>query len=354
MSTNPDLQLSLTRSSDLTHQIDGLSTVLSRTYRPAFNKPGTFDISVPIMSDAARLIRKRATALVAVRNGRTVWSGACTRISHSGSSGTTSATFTGWLEEANQRYIRKDEEQDLIFTGVAGGNIVGLLVAEMNAQQDTDGGVQPTHLGFRIAFDTQLRTRAYKVGASYGASISELVEVEDGIDIYVDPVTRLITTKDPAAYVDRKGVRFGYYAEPYNLSDLQIDDDGTTLFNRVNVTLSNGLVVPADDQQAIQSAGIMLEQWLSLSDISNPTTGAEYANGELVYSRYGTTTYTITPEQYGDMPRLHDDFELGDKVYLSADYGALQVADQAVRIFSAQVDYDQQGNEILSSIGLAP
>ena len=72
-----------------------------------------------------------------------------------------------------------------------------------------------------------------------------------------------------------------------------------------------------------------------------------------MYKRYGRVTYQITPKQFGDLPRPYDDFEWGDVGYLSVDKGAFKLSDQAVRIFAGTLNYDDNGNEIISELQLA-
>jgi hypothetical protein len=173
--------------------------------------------------------------------------------------------------------------------------------------------------------------------------VQELVDVENGIDVRVDPVTRTISTFAPTAFADRTNTAFGYGVEPFNLANAPQNDDGSNTANRITAVGSNGIAVPADDAAAIAAEGIMREDWLSLSDVADPAIIGAYANAELIYRRYGQVTYDLAPLPYGDVPRLYDDFELGDKVYLSVDAGALRVDSQAIRVFSVTIDVDAQG-----------
>jgi hypothetical protein len=353
VSANPTIDIKLARSSDYT-TLDDLSSAITRSYQPVFNKPGSFTVSVPIDAPPAYLFKKWVTCLTHTRNGRMVWSGPCTSIQRSGSGRSVTATFSGWMSELDRRYVWKSEESDLIFTSTVGGLVIKALLEEANAKQDSSGATQPTHLTFGSAFDWQVRTRAYKAGSSYGSNITELLEIEDGCDLYIDYLTRKITTKDPADYSTRNDARFGYFTAPNNLADFQETDDGMSQFNYESVVGSSGFTATADDVDAIREAGVMLENWTTLSDVTDPTILGAYANAALVYDRYGIQTYQVTPQQYGDIPRLHDDFELGEACFISADYHSLQLDQQKVRVFTADVSYDQNGNEIINSLGFSP
>jgi hypothetical protein len=130
--------------------------------------------------------------------------------------------------------------------------------------------------------------------------------------------------------------------------------DGTRIANRFNAVGSAGQVINRDDAAAINDATVMLEEWASLSDVNDNGIIAAYAEAELVYKRYGVTTYSIKPSTYGTVPRLHDDFELGDKVYFTAERGRMRIGRQAVRIFTATLSFDAAGNEVFDELGMSP
>jgi hypothetical protein len=351
MSANPTWEVTLARSSNMSG-IDLLP--YSFSFTPIFNRPGSLSMTLPLDDEIAYSVAKHSTCVIAQRNDDVKWSGSIVTVNRDPAAMTLSLSAIGWLDELNHRQVRPSEESSLIFTNVTSGSIVQSLINSVNQQTTTAGAVSPTHLGFLQSTDTQVRSRSYKRGQNYGQAVQELVDVENGIDIVVDPVTRAISTFPPTSFVDRQDVIFGYNVEPFNLANAPQNDDGSSTATRVNTVGSNGIVIPADDATAIASQGIMLEEWLSLSDVGDSEIIAAYANAELVYRRYGQITYDLRPQTYGDVPRLYDDFELGDKVYLSIDAGALQVDEQAIRVFSATIDVDNRGNETISQIGTAP
>jgi hypothetical protein len=351
VSSNPTYKLDLARSSDLV-TIESLDVAKSRKLQLALNKPGALTVDLDIHSRVASYLALRSTCAIVSRNGTPIWSGATTAISDDAAAEKTSVTFTGWLEELDHRHVRASEVATLSFVAQIGGTIAMALLNKVNAQTDTGAIVRPTHVVPGAVTDSQVRTRSYKLGDNYGAMIRELIEIENGFDIVIDPLTRKMTTRAPTAYVDRTGVKFGFGVAPNNLSAATRTMDGTTIFNRENAVTAAGVVVSADDATAITTAGIMLEEWLTLSDVGESTIAAAYANAELVYKRYGTITYQISPDLYANIPRPWDDYQLGDKVYFSVDVGRFQVYSQAVRIFSLSIDLDDNGNEIISEIGL--
>lgn len=353
MSANPNTEFKLVSSVDMT-TIDTLNLVATnRTFKPVFNGAGTFDFVIPLDCRQAYLISARATGVAIERNTKTVWSGGITNITKSAESNTMTVTATGWLEEFERRYVRKSEEPTLAFSSVIGGQIVKTLMDTCNAQTDSTSTVRPLHLTFGTFSDTQVRSRTYHVGDNYGASISEMSTIENGVDFHIDHATRVLSTVAPDAYQDLSDLHFGYGVQPFNLADAVETTDGTTMFNRESVVTTGGVVAVADDPDAIGMAGVMLEEWTSLSDVADATIAGAYANAELLAKSGGLITYQLTPAQYGDVPRPYDDFEWGDKAYLSVSRGALQITNQAVRLFAGTIAYSDQGDEVLSELEVA-
>lgn len=352
MSLNPEWKIELVRSADMV-AINALDYAFTMSL--VFNRPGSFSMTLPLDEQVAYEVAKHATAIRGTRNGAVKWSGEIVSASKNASGMTIGITALGWLDQLNHRPVRASEEASLTFTAQTGGTIAQALVTSVNTQQDTGGITRPTAITFGTHTDTQVRTRSYKRGQNYGQAIQELSDVENGFDIRVDPITRQLSTTPPTDFQDRTGVIFGYNVEPNNLADITENDDGSNTAERVTVVGGNGVITAADDAAAIAAhGGFMRDEWLSISDVVDTTIIGAYANAELVYRRYGTKTFDFQVQPYADIPRLFDDFELGDKVYLSADAGALQLDRQAVRIFSVTIEVDAQGNEIMSQIGTAP
>jgi hypothetical protein len=351
MSANPYWEITLARSSDM-QEIGPLAYAFSLS--PAFNRPGSLSMTLPLDSEIAYKVAKYSTCVICERNDEIVWSGSVITVNRDPQAMTLSLTAIGWLDELSHRFVRVEEEAALIFLDTTGGNIVQALVNTVNAQTDSSGTVRPTHLTFALSMDSQQRTRSYKRGQNYGQAIQELSDVENGLDIRVDPRSRTITTSAPESFQDRVSVAFGYGVEPFNLANALQTDDGSNGANRISAVGSNGIIVPADDPGVITAQGFMREDWLSLSDVADTNIIGAYANEEMIYRRYGQISYDIKPLPYEDGPRLWDDFNLGDQVYLSVDAGALKLDGQAVRVFSVGIEVDAQGNETISQITTSP
>lgn len=350
MSVNPVTRFDLVNANDMTPMI-ALAHATGRSFKPVFNGPGTFSFSLPLDVKEAYLVAKRSTGVLISRNTQPIWSGGVTNVVKNAQANSMQVTATGWLEEFDHRYVRKDEE--VSWANEYDGHIIEALIEAANAQTDTAGVIRPLRIRFTGSWTQTVRRRSYHVGDNYGASIRELTTIENGCDIRVDPITRLLTVVENDAFSDRPGVRFGFSVAPFNLSDAVETGDGTNLFNRENAITSGGLVASADDQDAIERAGVMLEEWVSLSDVSDISIAAAYANAELVVKKLGLTTYQLTPAPYGNLPRPYDDFDWGDQAYFSVSQGAMQIENQAVRLFAGTINYSDEGDELLAELEVA-
>lgn len=240
--------------------------------------------------------------------------------------------------------------QDTTFTDIDDGMIAEALVRLANRQTDSGGTTRATHLTPN-GTSTTPRTRTYQVGQNIGAAIRELSEVENGFDIEVDPATRDIDFIPNTSYTDQTDIAYGYNALPRNLDDVIVNDDGTTKANSINVqaafTIGN-----ADSPSDIAATGVLLEDWLSAADIKDIEIVGAYANEELVFRVGGQMTIAAKPLPGAPMPYI--DYDWGDKVYISANKGRMQLDRQAARVFSGRISWNSQNEAVLDELGLTP
>lgn len=315
-----------------------------------YNRPGSFSCQVPIDSEVAIQARKHSQCILAVREGVPKWSGPIFTITDAVPDDVTTITAMGWMEELNRRFVSVGMEPFTSYKDRPGGFITSNLLINLASFG------YPTRIPTVVISDTQLRTRTYKRGQNIGAAIKELIDIENGMDVSVDPITRTLYCDPPDAWQYRPNALLGYNVFPKNVAAVTRTEDGTRTANTINVQSQSGSVFTVAPPDDINIAGIMLEDWLSVSDVNDPGVIGGYANGEQLYRRYGVTEYTITPKVgRGDAPiRIFDDFELGDAIYLSVDRGRLQVQGQAVRVFGATIIDDGSGEEVLTELVLSP
>lgn len=237
-----------------------------------------------------------------------------------------------------------------VFTEINDGDIAEALVRLANRQTDSNGNTRSTHLTPN-GTSTTPRTRTYQIGQNIGAAIRELSDIENGFDIVVDPLTREIDFVPNTSYTDQTDIAYGYNMLPRNLDDVVVNDDGTGKANSINVQGAY-IIGNADSPSDIADVGIILEDWVSASDIKDEQIIGAYANEEVVFRADGQMTIAAKPSPGAPMPYI--DYEWGDKVYISANKGRMQLDRQAARVFSGRISWNAQNEAILDELGLTP
>lgn len=335
-----------------------LNRARSRVFNPVYNRPGSFTAQVDIDSEPAMLVEEHSTAIMLERNGEAVWSGPVfsTTDSADGSNDVTNITAMGWFEEINHRYLWAQDEPDAVFTDntKTGGEISFELLRFLINRTLSDGSPAPIRLRPGASTDTQVRSRSYKRGQNIGAAVTELIDIENGMDIDVDPILRTLNTRPPTSFVDQDKVHFGYKTAPNNVAAIGRQKDGMKTVNSYVSTGNNGIYIEGiDDPEVIGEQGVVLEGQISLSDVGDRTIVTAYSVAELEFFKRGGITLSVTPKSLPggkNIFRLYDDFFLGDQVYFSCDRGRVQYSRQPMRVFGATISIDDEGNENLSEL----
>lgn len=239
---------------------------------------------------------------------------------------------------------------DTTFYEVNDGDIAEALVRLANLQTDSTGTTRATHLTPN-GTATTTRTRTYQVGQNIGAAIRELSDIENGFDIDVDPTSREIAFIPNTSFTDQTDVAYGYNTFPRNLDDVIVNDDGTTKANSINVQ-GAFIIGNTDSPTDIADTGVLLEDWISAADIKDESIVGAYANEEIVFRADGQMTIAAKPSLGAPMPYI--DYDWGDKVYISANKGRMQLDRQAARVFSGRISWNSQNEPVLDELGLTP
>lgn len=360
-----------------------------RKITPALNASESAGFSMHLLDPLASLVVPIQTCVVAYRNGALRWSGPVWTLDENAGEGqnTMAVTCTGWFTLLKYRILRCGALG-------AGAPITGLPLyggvgptATMTATSHTYNMVDPS----AIAQDLLLRTnfeyptgitlgnfpanpnsiqwnQTYQVYQNIGTAIQTLANLESGFDFRVDPATLQFNTyynrvKSTLGVYgrgqDRPNAVFGYKWGPENLKQLRRTTDPSQIANMF-VSLGQygaGLVpVPAS---ILQNGLFEVQQ--SLSDVVSQTILDAYAAAEAFIRAYPMQIYSFSPmavhsSEAGNVPQPFDDYDVGDMVYLGANYGRLQLpqgggtSGQVVRIYGFEVDIDDEGNETVSNV----
>lgn len=359
----------------------------SRKLDIVHNRPGSCGFTVPLNGRWAPQIKKHSTAVKVKRNGVTIWSGPVFTRSMDAASNTMEVGCLGWLEELYARLIRPGQETSLIFNSAQVGseayNIIYKLLEAANKQRtgvpqpitiinpdgthgDPTKPLRPTRIIQGDATLTDLVNFPawpkfsvnHQKWAVIGNSIQAVSDVENGVDLWIDPDTRELHVYYPRRGVIRQAF-FGYGKIPNNLKNVTRQEDGRRGVQRFNVLGRYGVSV-AEDEDAMNALGMMIEEQASLNDVTNGDILLAYAGAEVAVRSHGLITDTISLHPRSDDPRavrvpaLFEDYDVGDFVHVSADKGELQFNKQQMRVYSVSLRIDEQNNEIIDSISTAP
>lgn len=319
------------------------------------NLSGAFTCDVPFKSEAAFLSACDSTCIRAERQGAgdaigsLKWSGFINSISTDLAAEVTSITAVGWFEELRQRKTRSIEVADGLYkyVGVVGGEIASAQVGAANAQSDTSGALDATHVRFGTATDTMERTTSFDVDQSFGDNIDSLSQIEDGYDWVVDPELRLLNTMDPADFEVHDDAHFIHGKNCV----VRVVEDGTRRRNRYTVYGANGLVAVIDDPQSIvDSGGKIIDETANLSSVVDVAILEAYGNAELAANSYPPIVITIVPNSLSNSPRPYEEFEFGDGGFVTAIGGRVNLDHQPVRFFKGNFSFSPQGDEIVDEL----
>ncbi len=379
----PEWRILLVQSNDLTLLGDLTKAGTGKSLSLSLNKPGNVSFSMPMDHDMAGLIQPHTTGIMARRKGstgwQTIWSGEIQPIDEDASNNRMTVSAVGWWDILYHRFIR----QKKIFTNTDDGAIIMALLTEMNTTPAPDGyailtpgSSNPNTPTWLLPGGTKNNEWTNSGGTAYvtalrdmngiepytmvGTIIDQLVNLENGCDLELDPETRTL-------YAFRRkervlpNVLFGFNWGPHNLQQFGRNIDGTTT---VNYFLATGLPQHAPRYQDVglsQYAFRLREETIALSDYKDESTLQAYAAAEIALRAGPRITYSITPFPFGGeqaegrVPEPFVDYRLGDTIYFSAKWPPrINIQKQAARIFGITVNIDENGNERISPLSIYP
>jgi len=211
-------------------------------------------------------------------------------------------------------------------------------------------------------------------GASILGEFTKLTDIENGIDIEVNPSSRALNVWDKKIRT-RSDAVFGYGFGPNNLQQFSRQLDPTTIVNYIYVAGRDSTVIPAYADTKLMTAPSqnppklgensmttygLIEETAALSDGKNLEILQTYASGEIIIRSspriiYSMTPFPFTTEARGQIPEPFVDYIVGDKVYLTAyTKGRIDIRNQGIRIFGISVDIDDDGNEKIGQLQTSP
>ncbi len=335
----PGWQILVANSSDLEIIADITYEAKNKQIQLGLNQAGVFNCSSNTNSFYTDYFYPLKYCIIAKRNGRIVWSGPIWNVQQSFDSEQISIGAVGWLEILFHRY-HVDNTQ--LWTLENAGNIVFDMLENMNAQRDT-------WISEGINTNSQLRTVTAEPYSNYGDHIKGLTEVENGIDIEVDPETRELNVfaADDFSVTD---VYFDFNTGRQNAANFSRTIDAAQMANQYYVR-GHIATAEAHDTGSYTEFDQLMQQIINLTEVNDVTLLGAIANAELAVNSYPRVLFSFTPlvEQLGS--KFFTDYNIRDQIFVSAERGNLTpIESQPARVFGASINIDEAGNEIVTNI----
>lgn len=370
-------------------ELGELTQARNRSISLALNRPGSASFSLPMDDALAPLVQPITTALHVYRispnfantAAQFIWNGYVQTIDEDISQNRMTVNCIGFLERLAKRYTR----ERMTFSAVDDSFIIQTLLAHANLTSNNGYTVPivsgsfpptPTWIGGQVLADNDARypdplsgsipyatfanrDKVIEPNTYIGPEITALTELENGCDIWVSPNNKQIWIFRKRM-ADLPNVIFGYNWGPNNVAQLGRQLDSSTVVNYMLVT-SNPTVTPRfQDHAGSQAAYGLIEEVENLAGDFEPTGSLlQYrAAAEVAIRNQPRQVFSMTPFAWSpdsSVPEPFVEYNVGDKVYLSARHGQrINIDMLGMRIFGMSFNIDEFGNEIPQGLQLSP
>lgn len=322
----------LARSSDLA-KIGELGQARVKSLVISLDRAGSFEFDFDLAHEFAPYILEVETCVLVKRYGEIEWSGPVWTVAEA-TPDSMHVGCVGWLQTLEKRVTKPAWGTPLSYTATDAGVIALDLLTKSNA----DGGdINYVFPGTSVT--SQSRTRVYQPYSKVLDEIIALSDLESGYDLVVDPATRRLNIYSQYGGSQEEA----YFEYGANADNVSRTCDASKMANRIIVYSAVG-AAQADDTDSQSRYGVF-EEAIALSDVRDTTILGAYANAELAYRSVPLRFHNFSPRSGSNVPVLFEDFNVGDTCYVTAHRGRIQIAKQAVRIFSATVTWPDDGSD---------
>lgn len=329
------------RIGDLTRWASGKNLEVS------LNRPGSLGFSMHLSGPYVDQIIPIKNCVIAEKNNKVVWSGPIWSRQRDFGTSRMNVNCVGWFQLLHKRFLGEEKT----FKNTADGQIAFELLDYANSQS-ISGTPYPTVITKGTNTSLVKRDVKYELHQNIGQAIESLIEIENGFDYEIDPVTRKMNIRSWNEFADRTDVIFGYNWGPRNLQSFSDSAQADDLANQYLVLGKNG-IAEAHDDESLPIYGLH-QQVIALTDVTDIKLLGAVAQAELAVFSKPTAIVEFTPKRRepnsSTVPSIFENYQIGDKVYVTAKTHGSEVINQAVRIFGASISIDESGNETVNSI----
>jgi hypothetical protein len=387
----------LCRSNDLAN-IAELTQARNRQITLTHNRPGSAGFTIPLDDEFGQTIYPLEYAIKAYRRGTTgtrlIWSGYVNTIDEDVSNNRMTVNCVGWLERLNHSLMRQDltysDTDDSVIAAQLLQNAT-ILYGRGGAAEFTAGvtstvawdgvtirwpaGSSPNTpvfiksgypalpnegVGGATAYVEARRSIRYsKYQTNIGQAIQQLTDIENGLDIWIDPATRTMNFYRKKRKI-LPNIVFGFQWGPENIAQYNRQLDGSSIVNYMLVTGGAATIPKYQVDGTSMSLYGPFDEMTSLSDITGLNANQilqYYASAEVAVRAYPREMHSITPFSFtpeNSVPEPFVDYDLGDQVAFIARNGSRVRVNQQVRIFGISLSIDEEDNERLGQLQIYP
>lgn len=319
----------------------------------AMNRGGEAGFNYPVFDRWTSELFRGVSRCIEARRGNSIeWSGPLANNNGqavTNKAGSISVKAVGWLELLTRRELRTDvtygatnPATSLPWTDAE--IVFDLLNRVINYDTAHAPPIRPGS-----AFGTRYnRQKTWQKGTKIEQCFRELIELEAGINIEVDPATRLLNVYAWDFYDDHPNIVFGFNKAPNNIEKLSWQTD-YFVTNRLSVYGDPASTAPVTyDDDASQDEYGLFEDTVNLTGVKETDILSAYAVAELAVKALPITHYTITPASFRKgQPQPFVDFKIGDRMRMSVDYGPIQEVNRHIRCYGFGLQLD--GGEKMTS-----
>jgi hypothetical protein len=383
----------LVNSNDLSH-IGELSQARGKKLEVVLDKPGAASFSYPMDADYSGLISPYSTGIKAMQFNRMSslvaghdvwdcqWSGYVLPIAETADANSMAISCVGWGQRLFKRFVRRQK----LYNAQDDGAIVQDLITEVNTSPSPgDGYTIPTPAGSNPNTPTWLswggtqpnegvggatayvpltdpsmgpapRNKTVQKYTYVGSVIDELMSVENGGDLVVNPLTRAVTWHRKYRRV-KDDVVLGFQWGPRNVKGFGRNIEADAQVNYIVVTGAPASTPQYAHDTAQQAQIGVIEETVALSDVVDNNVLLVYAGGEIIVRSNGLITYSVQPfsDEAEGVPEPFIDYRVGDQVRGTMVHAPrINIRAQALRVFGMTVDIDDNGVGSLGPLQVAP
>lgn len=340
-------QFFIAESENMTRIADISLECRDKSFSLSLNRPGSFSFTMPLFTEWKSYLNPAEHCIIAAKNHNVVWSGPIWTKTEDFAEQKISLGAVGWFQELHERFLTL---QDYTYSTTNDGTIAFNLLGIANAQE-VESVARPTHITAGTNTSQHDITKTFSRWQNIGEEITNLTQIEAGFDFVIDPVTREMNIHAWDDYVDNTEAIFGFNFGPKNVTGVTRDTNAEDMHNQYFITGQYG-TAEAHDVTSIEQFGLKQEV-INVTEIKDVNILGAVANAELEVNKNPRIIINFDPKAEGfveNVPRFFEDYNLGDKVYLTAKRDGAEIINQGIRIFGIQFDIDINGMEKVSQL----